>query len=189
VLSEGRLLLSASRVSVVPAAGATLESAIGPLTVLASESGICSIFFDDERDGPCAIGGGAADEAATSVLRRALEQLAQYFEGVRTAFELPLDLAGTPFQMRVWAEVVRIPYGKTASYGELARRVGSASGARAVGGANARNPLPIVVPCHRVVGARGQLTGFGGGLARKAFLLDLESGGAPAHDSIAGRSA
>ena len=101
-------------------------------------------------------------------------QLDEYFAGTRTRFDLPLRLHGTPFQVEVWEQLRRIPYGETISYGELARRVGNANASRAVGLANGQNPLPIVVPCHRVIGANGKLTGYGGGLPIKARLLELE---------------
>ncbi|MFZ5785653.1 MAG: methylated-DNA--[protein]-cysteine S-methyltransferase [Acidobacteriota bacterium] len=101
-------------------------------------------------------------------------ELAEYFAGVRRSFTVPLAPEGSEFERRVWSELVRVPYGTTVSYGELARRVGRASAARAVGLANARNPLAIVVPCHRVIGADGSLTGYGGGLWRKRALLELE---------------
>jgi methylated-DNA-[protein]-cysteine S-methyltransferase len=103
-------------------------------------------------------------------------QLAEYFEGRRTTFDIPLELAGSPFQRRVWEALQGIPYGETVSYGELARRVGAPSAARAVGVANRENPVAVIVPCHRVIGADGSLTGFGGGLERKRLLLDLETG-------------
>jgi methylated-DNA-[protein]-cysteine S-methyltransferase len=102
-------------------------------------------------------------------------QLAAYFEGRLTEFDLPLAIAGTPFQKRVWDELQRIPYGDTISYGELARRIGQPSASRAVGLANGRNPIGIIVPCHRVIGANGTLTGYGGGLPRKEALLALEA--------------
>lgn len=107
------------------------------------------------------------------------DQLGEYFAGERTAFDVPLVMDGTPFQRLVWAALREIPYGETTSYGELARRLGRPGGARAVGLANGRNPISIVVPCHRVIGASGNLTGFGGGLSRKRLLLDLESPARP----------
>jgi methylated-DNA-[protein]-cysteine S-methyltransferase len=103
-------------------------------------------------------------------------QLEEYFAGKRRTFELELSMAGSAFERRVWDELVEIPYGETASYGEIARRVGAVSAARAVGLANGRNPVAVIVPCHRVIGANGSLTGYGGGLERKRFLLELESG-------------
>ena len=108
------------------------------------------------------------------MLAHARRQLTEYFAGVRTAFDLPLDPPGTPFQRQVWDALRTIPYGVTTSYGELARRLGDPRGTRALGAANGKNPIPIIVPCHRVVGARGELTGFGGGLDRKRWLLEHE---------------
>jgi methylated-DNA-[protein]-cysteine S-methyltransferase len=102
-------------------------------------------------------------------------QLGEYFEGRRTSFDIPLALNGTPFQRRVWEALLEIPYGETTSYGELARRLGSPRAMRAVGLANGRNPIAVIVPCHRVIGANGALTGYGGGLERKRLLLELES--------------
>jgi len=106
--------------------------------------------------------------------RGATEQLRAYFAGERREFQLPIRPAGTPFELEVWAELLRIPYGTTTTYGEIARRIGRPSASRAVGLANGRNPLPIIIPCHRVIGADGSLTGFGGGLAMKRRLLTLE---------------
>jgi methylated-DNA-[protein]-cysteine S-methyltransferase len=103
-------------------------------------------------------------------------QLEQYFDGERTTFDIPLRMQGGPFEREVWAELLRIPYGETASYGEIARRVGKPHASRAVGAANGRNPIAIIVPCHRVIGSDGALTGYGGGLERKRALLDLEAG-------------
>ena len=108
------------------------------------------------------------------ILRRAAAQLAEYFAGTRTRFELPLAPVGTDFQRRVWAATSAIPFGETATYGEIARKIGVPTGSRAVGGALNRNPICIVVPCHRVVGSSGRLTGYDGGVDRKAFLLTLE---------------
>jgi methylated-DNA-[protein]-cysteine S-methyltransferase len=113
-------------------------------------------------------------------------QLREYFEAGRREFELPLALRGNPFELRVWAELRRISYGETASYGEIACRIGAPDAARAVGLANGRNPVAVIVPCHRVIGADGSLTGFGGGLERKRFLLDLESGVMPLLSGVAG---
>jgi methylated-DNA-[protein]-cysteine S-methyltransferase len=116
-------------------------------------------------------GGLATDPGALGPVRRQLEE---YFRGERRVFDLPLDLRGTPFQLRVWAELLRIPYGVTISYGELARRLGNPNLTRAVGAANGANPISIVVPCHRVIGADGSLVGYGGGLPAKRGLLALE---------------
>ena len=112
--------------------------------------------------------------AGGEVLARARQQLAEYFARTRTTFDLPLDPPGTPFELRVWEELRAIPFGATRSYSEIARRLGDVRLTRAVGAANGKNPIPIIVPCHRVVGARGELTGFGGGLDRKRWLLEHE---------------
>ena len=106
-------------------------------------------------------------------------QLAEYFAGTRTAFDLPLAPVGTAFQLRVWDQLRTIPYGVTCSYADIARGIGATNGFRAVGLANGRNPIAIIVPCHRVIGANGSLTGYGGGIERKRFLLDLERGALP----------
>jgi methylated-DNA-[protein]-cysteine S-methyltransferase len=116
------------------------------------------------------------DDGALEAPRR---QLAEYFAGERTEFDLELELGGTPFQQRVWNALREIPYGETRSYGEQAKRIGSPEAVRAVGHANGQNPIAIVVPCHRVIGANGSLTGFGGGLQNKRRLLDLEAGVTP----------
>jgi methylated-DNA-[protein]-cysteine S-methyltransferase len=109
----------------------------------------------------------------------AVAQLREYFDGERTSFDLPLAPTGTEFQLRVWQQLRTIPYGATCSYADIARGIGATNGFRAVGLANGRNPISISVPCHLVIGANGSLTGYGGGLERKRFLLDLESGGLP----------
>jgi methylated-DNA-[protein]-cysteine S-methyltransferase len=114
--------------------------------------------------------GERSDAGVADVTR----QLGEYFAGERTAFDLPLRPVGSGFELAVWDQLIRIPYGETRSYGHVAQAVGEPGGAQAVGAANGRNPLAIVVPCHRVIGADGSLVGFGGGLARKRFLLDLE---------------
>ncbi len=116
----------------------------------------------------------AAPPETPSILRRAAAQLAEYFAGTRTRFDLPLAPIGTEFQRRVWVATSAIPFGETATYGEIARKIGAPNGSRAVGGALNRNPICIVVPCHRVVGSSGKLTGYDGGVDRKAFLLNLE---------------
>ncbi len=150
-------------------------SPVGPLLVGAEAGGLTWVWFapHEGRIGP----GWVRDPgtgAASRVLAAAREELGAYFEGELTQFALPLLPQGTPFQRRVWEALRRIPFGETVSYGELARRIGTPDAVRAVGAANGRNPLPIVVPCHRVIGADGSLTGFGGGLERKRWLLDHE---------------
>ena len=150
---------------------ATLATPIGELLLVSDGEALTGVQFDDARRGRPTPGGGG-----DPVLREASAQLAAYFAGERTTFDLPLRATGTPFERAVWDELQRIPYGETTSYGELAARVGEPSAARAVGRANGRNPIPIIVPCHRVIGADGSLTGFGGGLQCKRALLDLERG-------------
>jgi methylated-DNA-[protein]-cysteine S-methyltransferase len=120
--------------------------------------------------------GWERDEDAFAGVR---EQLDEYFAGSDRRFDLPLSLTGNQFELRVWQALQEIPYGETVSYGEIARRIGDPAAARAVGLANGRNPIALIVPCHRVIGADGSLTGYGGGLERKRFLLDLEAGVVP----------
>ena len=132
---------------------------------------LSGIYMEQHRHGPAVDPSWAEDSLAFGDVAR---QLDEYFAGMRATFDLPLAPAGTPFQRRVWAELASIPQGMTVTYGELARRVGHPGAARAVGAAVARNPISIVVPCHRVVGSDGTLTGYAGGVARKAFLLALE---------------
>ena len=154
-----------------------VASPIGPLTLVAAGGGLAGVYMDAQRHLPpaWALGEPAGpDGPDAALLAAAAGQLAGYFAGQRTEFELPLATSGTEFQRRVWGALRDIPYGETISYGELARRIGSASASRAVGLANGKNPVSIIVPCHRVVGADGSLTGYGGGLDRKRFLLDLE---------------
>jgi methylated-DNA-[protein]-cysteine S-methyltransferase len=146
-------------------------SPVGKLLLAAEEGGLCFIGFELGRH-PVWIGDDWRRDATPFAAARA--QLAAYFAGELTRFDLPLAPQGSDFQLGVWAELRRIPYGATITYGELAQRIGDPSAARAVGAANGRNPLPIVVPCHRVIGADGSLTGFGGGLATKKFLLEHE---------------
>jgi methylated-DNA-[protein]-cysteine S-methyltransferase len=124
-------------------------------------------------------------EGPNATLDRARVQLEEYFSGNRKQFDLPLAPQGTPFQQEVWHTLATIPYGETISYAQLAQRIGKPTAMRAVGAANGRNPLPIVLPCHRVIGADGSLTGFGGGLPTKQFLLELEGALARAEDLFA----
>jgi methylated-DNA-[protein]-cysteine S-methyltransferase len=148
----------------------TLDSPLGPLTLVSDGTALTAIHFDAHGT-PGDAPGAARDE----VLSAARAQLGEYLAGDRRDFELPLRPAGTPFQREVWAALLEIPYGETIGYGALAARLGRPAAARAVGLANGRNPLAVVVPCHRVIGAAGALTGYGGGLERKRFLLELEA--------------
>ena len=146
----------------------SIASPLGPLALTASGRGLTGVSFAGNAR--------AKGSCSSDLLRHAAEQLAAYFEGRLKIFDVPLDVQGTPFVESVWALVRGIPYGSTATYGELARRLGKPGSARAVGRANGANPVPILTPCHRVVGARGELTGYLGGTDRKAYLLQLESG-------------
>jgi methylated-DNA-[protein]-cysteine S-methyltransferase len=150
----------------------TVPTLLGPVTLASDGAALTGVFMDAHRHRPDL---PAADPAPCAVLDAAEEQLLGYLAGERRGFDLPLQAEGTPFQREVWAALQAIPYGKTTSYGALAARLGRPGAARAVGLANGRNPLSIVVPCHRVIGAGGTLTGYGGGLERKRFLLALES--------------
>ncbi|MGY1822639.1 methylated-DNA--[protein]-cysteine S-methyltransferase [Geodermatophilus sp. SYSU D00079] len=142
-------------------------SPIGPLTLVAEDDALVALYLDPPD--PAAV--GERDDAG---LADAVRQLAEYFAGDRTGFDLRLRATGNELQLAVWRLMAEIPYGETRSYGALARQLGDRTLAQAVGTACGRNPLPVVVPCHRVVGADGSLVGFGGGLHRKRFLLDLE---------------
>jgi methylated-DNA-[protein]-cysteine S-methyltransferase len=153
----------------------TMDSPVGPLTLVERDGGLAGIYLLDHRHMPDPATFGDRDDDAAP-LPEARRQLTEYFDGTRREFDLPLDTGGTPFQQRVWAALLEIPYGGTTSYGELARRIGSPGAARAVGLANGRNPVSIVVPCHRVVGSTGGLTGYGGGIETKRRLLAAERG-------------
>jgi len=150
-------------------AGAVIESPVGEILVTCRGGAVTGIHFMQPGARPRA---GSSGEGR--VLGEAIGQLEEYFAGRRRSFSLPLALDGTAFQLAAWEELSRIPWGRTISYGEQARRMGRPGAARAVGGANRRNPVAIVIPCHRVIGADGSLTGFGGGLGRKEALLSLE---------------
>jgi len=152
----------------------TVPSPIGPLTIVARQGAITGLYMDAQRHAPLPESFGPAADPAQEPFATAAAQLSAYFAGQLTEFDLPLSPAATAFQERVWAGLRAIPYGETVSYGELARRLGSPAASRAVGLANGRNPIAIVIPCHRVIGADGSMTGYGGGLERKQFLLALE---------------
>jgi methylated-DNA-[protein]-cysteine S-methyltransferase len=151
----------------------SLDSPIGPLRITATDGEIDGLFMTDHRHAPAQDPSWVRDEAPFVEL---IAQLEGYFGGSASPFDVPLSLPGTEFQGRVWRELQAIPLGETISYGELARRLGAPGASRAVGLANGRNPVSIVVPCHRVIGANGRLTGYGGGLERKAWLLRHEAG-------------
>jgi methylated-DNA-[protein]-cysteine S-methyltransferase len=150
-----------------------IDSPVGPLTLVAVDGTLAGLYMDRQRYRPADETFGDRDPAAFA---EPVEQLTDYFAGRRTVFDLPLTFAGTAFQREVWNALRRIPYGETVTYGELASRLGRPTAARAVGMANGRNPIGIIVPCHRVVGSTGDLTGYGGGLDRKRHLLAFERG-------------
>jgi methylated-DNA-[protein]-cysteine S-methyltransferase len=154
-----------------------LDSPVGRLLLAGDPQGLTLVRFPGERG---AVRPSADWRRDDGVFSAAIDQLEEYFAGERREFSLPLRPVGTPFQKIVWSALRSIPYGATVSYGELARRIGRPSASRAVGAANGANPLPIIVPCHRIIGADRSLTGFGGGLETKRFLLAHEAGFAPA---------
>ena len=148
----------------------TMDSPVGMLTLAGKEGRLRHLRMIDQTYEPSREGWETDDSAFPD----AVEQLQAYFARERTDFDLSLDLVGTEFQRRVWAALLTIPYGETRSYGELAKQIGSPGASRAVGLANGHNPIGIIVPCHRVIGSNGSLTGYGGGLERKRALLDME---------------
>lgn len=148
-----------------------VQSPLGPLTLTAVENALTGIAFGDLRDGA---------DVPSPVLEQAAQELAEYFEGERKEFTVPLAPEGTAFQKRVWEELRKIPYGETASYGEVAARLGKSGAAVAVGQANSKNPIPIIIPCHRVIGSNGKMVGYTGGMHIKKALLAIE--GVPGKD-------
>lgn len=151
----------------------TVDSPIGLLTLVAADGLLAGIYMEQHRHAPDPSRFGDRD---AEPLAATAEQLAEYFAGDRREFDLPVVFEGTPFQQVVWRALQDIPCGATVTYGQLADRIGRPTASRAVGLANGRNPISIVVPCHRVVGTNGSLTGYGGGLDRKRYLLSLEQG-------------
>lgn len=153
-----------------------IDSLVGPLTLVAEDGAITGLYMNLQRHRPDDAKLGELDREGRlkEPFTAAADQLDAYFAGDLTTFNLPLAPVGSSFQQRVWAALQDIPYGETESYGGLAERIGSPGAARAVGLANGKNPISIVIPCHRVVGANGNLTGYGGGIDRKKQLLDLE---------------
>lgn len=148
----------------------TMDSPVGLITLAGRNGKLMHLRMVDQTYEPSREGWEADDTAFAD----AVAQLSEYFAGERTEFDLELDMVGTQFQRRVWEALQTIPYGETCSYGEIARQIGSPAASRAVGLANGHNPIGIIVPCHRVIGANGSLTGYGGGLDRKRALLELE---------------
>ena len=151
-----------------------IDSPAGGLRLVASEAGLVAILWENENPRRVRLGQLVADDRHPALLETE-RQLHEYFAARRKQFDLELDFAGTPFQCRVWRALLTIPHGETRTYTEIARQIGNPTASRAVGAANGRNPLSIVVPCHRVLGAAGDLTGYAGGLDAKAYLLALEA--------------
>lgn len=153
----------------------TTQSPVGALRLFASDRGLRAVLWPQNDYRQLKLGVEPIERADHPILVQAARQLAEYFAGGRRMFDVPLDPAGTPFQLRAWGHLSEIPYGMTRTYGEQAAAMGQPTASRAVGAANGRNPLSILVPCHRVIGADGSLTGFAGGLETKRFLLALEA--------------
>lgn len=161
-----------------------IDTPIGRIAVAATPAGVCRVCFASERPENWYLWfdryfSTLPLEQRHPVVDRAVSEIEEYFARHRQSFDVPLDLRGTEFQLRVWTELVNVPFGATTSYGELARRVGKPGGARAIGNALGRNPVPIIVPCHRVIGHDQALVGFGGGLSVKEQLLELEQARIP----------
>jgi methylated-DNA-[protein]-cysteine S-methyltransferase len=150
------------------------ESPVGVLKLVASSDTLVAVVWRDHGAGQVPVG-DAIESSSHPILDATARQLGEYFAGTRRAFDLPLFMMGTDFQRRAWAALLTIPYGETRSYADMARQIGQPSAVRAVGAANGRNPISIIVPCHRVIGTSGSLTGFGGGLDAKAHLLAHEA--------------
>ena len=157
----------------MPLSCTKMPSPVGELTLAASDVGLVAVLWPQDDVDRVRLGEMAQDDGHP-VLIAAVAQLDAYFAGTRTAFDLPLEFRGTAFQKRVWAALLTIPFGETRSYGEIARSIGQPTASRAVGAANGRNPISIIAPCHRVIGANGSLTGFAGGIEAKRLLLGLE---------------
>lgn len=151
-----------------------IRSPVGTLTLIASDNGLAAVLWENDKPSRVRL---AADANGSDhpVLRETERQLGEYFVGRRQSFDLPLDPVGTPFQKSVWHALMRIPFGETRSYRDIAREIGNPAAVRAVGAANGRNPISIIAPCHRVIGTNGKLTGFARGLETKRRLLDLEA--------------
>ena len=151
----------------------TMDSPVGKLKLVASDEGLVAVLWENDNSRRVRLG-ELVQKERHPILIRTKRQLREYFAGKRTSFSVPLDMRGTRFQKDVWKALRLIPFGETRSYGQLAKQLGNPRATRAVGAANGRNPLSIIVPCHRVIGSDGQLTGFAGGLAAKSHLLKLE---------------
>ena len=157
----------------MPCTFTLLPSPVGVLTLVARGDALAAVLWENERANRVRLGELERDDQQP-ILRLAARQLGEYFAGERQGFELPLDFLGSDFQRQVWTALLTIPFGQTRSYSDIARQIGNPSAVRAVGAANGRNPISIIAPCHRVIGASGHLTGFAGGLEAKQYLLALE---------------
>lgn len=163
-----------------------IDSPVGRLLIVGDGQFVMGLYMPNHKHWR---GLNQASQQSDGPFHLIREQLAEYFAGVRQTFDVPLKLSGTPFQRRVWQELTQIPFGTTLSYAQLAARVGNPNATRAVGAANGRNPVSILVPCHRVIGANGKLTGYGGGVDNKDWLLQWERAASPAvRDELAYRS-
>ena len=151
-----------------------VPSPVGKLRLVGSDRGLVAVSWESKRSSVPRL--ETMEDPHHPVLVEAARQLDQYFAGQRKEFELKLEFRGTDFQKRVWDELLKIPFGETRTYGEIARRLGNVNAMRAVGAANGRNPIPIIAPCHRVIGASGAIVGFGGGLEVKEYLINFERG-------------
>lgn len=150
------------------------QSPVGELKLVASDQGLMAILWANDNPNRVPLGSMKRDDANPVLIQTRL-QLEQYFAGKRQRFVLPLNFVGTDFQKQVWQSLLTIPFGETRSYGQIALQIGKPKAARAVGAANGRNPISIVIPCHRVIGSNGELTGFAGGLKAKAYLIEIEN--------------
>ncbi|MBC3412321.1 MULTISPECIES: methylated-DNA--[protein]-cysteine S-methyltransferase [Pseudomonas] len=157
----------------MPCTFTLMQSPVGTLTLVARGACLAAVLWETERENRVRLGELERDDD-NAVLRETARQLGEYFAGQRRTFDLPLDFVGTEFQRQVWAALLAIPFGETRSYRDIAQRIGNPQAVRAVGAANGRNPISIIAPCHRVIGASGSLTGFAGGLPAKQYLLALE---------------
>ncbi len=153
-----------------------MKSPVGELKLVASDKGLAAILWQDDNPARVRLG-ILTEDSRHAVLEETRRQLDDYFAGKRKEFSVPLDFSGTDFQKKVWQALLRIPFGETRSYAEIAKDIGNPKAVRAVGAANGRNPISIIAPCHRVIGANGTLTGFAGGLEAKSYLLDHEKAG------------
>lgn len=151
-----------------------MESPVGDLWLIASDAGLHGVLWNHDLKNHASVFGSLKTSRRHPVIEKTRKQLAEYFGGRRKSFDISLVIEGTPFEKQAWRQLSEIPYGETISYGEQARRLGDSKKARAVGLANSRNPISIIVPCHRVIGKSGALTGYGGGLDKKKLLIELE---------------